>query len=90
MTLIFASMLLLLLKLAMGLVQVRNTATIGGNIVNASPISDINAIMMASGAVYELASAEGGISRIRPEHFLTGYRHAFLCPVLSVHDCRAF
>ncbi|KAK9830775.1 hypothetical protein WJX74_006631 [Apatococcus lobatus] len=54
--------------------QVRNTATVGGNIMNASPISDINAIMMAAGAVYELASAGGHRSRIAPEHFLIGYR----------------
>lgn len=83
-------MMAILLMYGMHLVQVRNTATIGGNIVNASPISDINAIMMSVGAVYELASAGDNRSSIKPEHFLTGYRHVHLHRTISVHGCRAF
>ena len=69
--------------------QVRNTATLGGNIVTASPISDINAIMMAAGAVYELASSAGKTSNIEPQQFLTGYRHALYLPKASLHGHRA-
>ncbi|CAI8021900.1 Xanthine dehydrogenase/oxidase [Geodia barretti] len=36
--------------------QIRNTASIGGNICNASPISDLNPVLMACGAKLHLAS----------------------------------
>lgn len=33
-------------------VQIRNAASVGGNIVTGSPISDLNPIYMAAGAVF--------------------------------------
>lgn len=39
--------------------QIRNVATLAGNIATASPISDMNPIMMASGARVTLRSHEG-------------------------------
>ncbi len=56
------------------MLQVRNTATIGGNIVNASPISDINAILMAAEARYEIVRAGGESVQLAPEDFIIGYR----------------
>ena len=49
-------------------------ATLGGNIVNASPISDINAIMMAIGASYELVGSDGSRTALLPQDFLMGFR----------------
>jgi xanthine dehydrogenase small subunit len=39
--------------------QVRNTATMGGNVANASPIGDTPPVLLALGACIELASMEG-------------------------------
>jgi xanthine dehydrogenase small subunit len=39
--------------------QVRNNATMGGNVANASPIGDTPPVLLALGACIELASAEG-------------------------------
>ncbi|KAK9866639.1 hypothetical protein WJX84_012043 [Apatococcus fuscideae] len=60
--------------------QVRNMATLGGNIVNASPISDINAIMMAIGASYELVGSDGSRTALLPQDFLMGFRKTKLQP----------
>jgi xanthine dehydrogenase/oxidase len=39
--------------------QIRNVASIGGNVVNASPISDLNPVWMACGAQFKVQSAKG-------------------------------
>ena len=52
--------------------QIRNVASIGGNIMTSSPISDLNQLWMAIGAEIELTSADESkrISvRDRVEHF---------------------
>ena len=56
-----------------GAVQVRNGASLGGNIMTASPISDINAIMMAAGASYEAVKL-GGSRSIAPQDFVVDRR----------------
>ena len=52
--------------------QVRNGATLGGNIVAAHPISDINALLMAAGGRYTLVSRSSGRRTVAPEDFVTG------------------
>ncbi|OPL17681.1 MAG: hypothetical protein AVO35_09500 [Candidatus Aegiribacteria sp. MLS_C] len=54
--------------------QIRNRATLGGNIVNASPIGDLTVMLMPLGAELLLRS-EAGAARTLPLHrFFLGYR----------------
>ncbi|XP_033106617.1 xanthine dehydrogenase/oxidase-like isoform X2 [Anneissia japonica] len=55
--------------------QIRNVASIGGNIITGSPISDLNPIFMAAGCTLEVVDTEG-VRRIMPiaNNFFTGYR----------------
>ncbi|KAG5679790.1 hypothetical protein PVAND_009328 [Polypedilum vanderplanki] len=54
--------------------QVRNVASIGGNIVTSSPISDLNPILLAAGAKLEVQSLKDGKRIIKmDENFFTGY-----------------
>ncbi|XP_033106657.1 xanthine dehydrogenase/oxidase-like [Anneissia japonica] len=55
--------------------QIRNVASIGGNIITGSPISDLNPIFMASGCTLEVVDTEG-VRRLIPivNKFFTGYR----------------
>lgn len=54
--------------------QIRNVSTIGGNIVTASPISDLNPLWIASRALFSVLS-HGGASRIiEAKDFFLGYR----------------
>jgi xanthine dehydrogenase small subunit len=60
-------------------VQIRNIATMGGNICNASPIGDSAPCLIALDVVLTLRSASG--SRIVPiDGFFTGYRRTLLRP----------
>ncbi|CAF1125466.1 unnamed protein product [Rotaria sordida] len=43
--------------------QIRNVASLGGNIISASPISDINPVLQAAGAVLELHRADSSAVR---------------------------
>ncbi|KAK6012109.1 CO dehydrogenase flavoprotein [Ostertagia ostertagi] len=57
--------------------HVRNVASIAGNIVTASPISDLNPIWMAAGAKVVLESDERGVRcPVIDEHFFLAYRKA--------------
>ncbi|MDX2096910.1 MAG: xanthine dehydrogenase small subunit [Leptolyngbyaceae cyanobacterium bins.59] len=59
--------------------QVRNRATLGGNIGTASPIGDLPPVLLALDAELTLASASG--QRIVPlKEFFTGYRRTILQP----------
>jgi CO/xanthine dehydrogenase FAD-binding subunit len=59
---------------------VRNRATVGGNLVTASPSADTAPALLAAGAVVRLAGAEGG-RRERPlTEFFVGYRKTALRP----------
>lgn len=59
---------------AVGAVQIQNRATLGGNIVNASPAGDTLPVWLALDAELELQSARGS-RRIPYDRFMTGYRH---------------
>jgi len=60
--------------------QIRNVATLAGNIVTASPISDLNPIFVACGAVLHLASAAGGAREVPLSEFFLGYRKTAIRP----------
>ncbi|KAL0419584.1 UNVERIFIED_CONTAM: Xanthine dehydrogenase 1 [Sesamum radiatum] len=54
--------------------QIRNVASVGGNICTASPISDLNPLWMAAGARFKISDCRG-ITRVCPaENFFLGYR----------------
>ena len=54
--------------------QIRNTASVGGNIVTGSPISDTCPLYMACGATFVL-KAQGQPERsVLAENFFLGYR----------------
>ncbi|KAI8505444.1 hypothetical protein Bbelb_166330 [Branchiostoma belcheri] len=61
--------------------QIRNVGCIGGNIVTASPISDLNPIFLSAGCTVTVASHHGGSRVVRMDHdFFPGYRRTALAP----------
>ncbi|XP_071996090.1 xanthine dehydrogenase/oxidase isoform X3 [Engystomops pustulosus] len=60
--------------------QIRNVAAIGGNIMTASPISDLNPVLMASGSKLVITSQEKRRTVRMDENFFTGYRKTILKP----------
>lgn len=54
-------------------VQIRNVATVAGNIVTASPISDLNPLWVAAEAEFLLQSASGKRT-VPAKDFFLGYR----------------
>eukprot|EP00742_Colponemidia_sp_Colp-10_P005067 GILJ01005413.1.p1 GENE.GILJ01005413.1~~GILJ01005413.1.p1 ORF type:complete len:1351 (+),score=226.28 GILJ01005413.1:45-4097(+) len=60
--------------------QIRNVASLGGNIATASPISDMNPLLLALNATLKMVSA-GGLQRSLPiRKFFLGYRMVDLLP----------
>ncbi|PJB47974.1 MAG: xanthine dehydrogenase small subunit [Deltaproteobacteria bacterium CG_4_9_14_3_um_filter_63_12] len=59
--------------------QIKNRATIGGNLCTASPIGDMGPILVALGATAHLGSREGSRS-MSVQDFLVGYRQTALQP----------
>jgi xanthine dehydrogenase molybdopterin binding subunit/xanthine dehydrogenase small subunit len=59
--------------------QIRNRATLAGNLVTASPIGDMPPVMMALDATVVLVSA-GGRRAVGVDAFFTGYRKTVLAP----------
>jgi len=60
---------------------IRNMATVGGNIANASPVGDITAMLMALGAVLEIGRPTAGAAKPRAlpiEDFFKGYKQTAL------------
>jgi len=53
--------------------QIRNVATLGGNLATASPVGDALPVLMALGAEIVLQSASG-TRQARADDFVTGYR----------------
>ena len=58
--------------------QIRNVASFAGNIVTASPISDINPVLMAAGAVLTIQSKSQGIKALPMSDFFVSYRNTKL------------
>ncbi|XP_050346647.1 xanthine dehydrogenase-like [Nymphalis io] len=59
--------------------QIRNVASIGGNIVTASPISDLNPIFMACSAHIIISSFDRGVRKlVIDQDFFQGYRKVAL------------
>ncbi|XP_047530210.1 xanthine dehydrogenase-like [Vanessa atalanta] len=59
--------------------QIRNVASIGGNIVTASPISDLNPIFMACSANIIISSFDRGVRKlVIDQNFFRGYRNVAL------------
>ncbi|KAG8653082.1 xanthine dehydrogenase 1 isoform X4 [Manihot esculenta] len=54
--------------------QIRNVASVGGNICTASPISDLNPLWMAAGAKFCIIDCRGNIRTTLAENFFLGYR----------------
>lgn len=54
--------------------QIKNVASVGGNICTASPISDLNPLWMASGAKFHIVDCKGNIRTTMAEEFFLGYR----------------
>ncbi|XP_076463872.1 xanthine dehydrogenase/oxidase-like isoform X2 [Babylonia areolata] len=61
--------------------QVRNVAAVGGNIMTASPISDLNPLLLACGATVHVISTDGQVGERRMNgEFFPGYRKTALQP----------
>uniref|UniRef100_A0A182F4M3 Xanthine dehydrogenase n=1 Tax=Anopheles albimanus TaxID=7167 RepID=A0A182F4M3_ANOAL len=61
--------------------QIRNVASVGGNIMTGSPISDLNPIFTAAAVALEVASIDGGVRTVHMgEGFFTGYRRNVIKP----------
>ncbi|KAL6966456.1 xylitol dehydrogenase, partial [Sarracenia purpurea var. burkii] len=54
--------------------QIKNVASVGGNICTASPISDLNPLWMAAGAKFQIIDCKGKIRTTAAEDFFLGYR----------------
>lgn len=54
--------------------QIKNVASVGGNICTASPISDLNPLWMAAGAKFRIINYKGNIRTTIAENFFLGYR----------------
>jgi xanthine dehydrogenase small subunit len=57
----------------MGSNQIRNVATVGGNIVNASPIGDLTIMLLALEAELEITGTDGS-RRLKLRDFYRGYK----------------
>ncbi|KAF7120442.1 hypothetical protein RHSIM_Rhsim13G0222300 [Rhododendron simsii] len=54
--------------------QIKNVASVGGNICTASPISDLNPLWMATGAKFQIINCKGKIRTTAADKFFLGYR----------------
>lgn len=54
--------------------QIRNVASLAGNLATASPISDMNPALISLGATVSLASLKGGEREVPVREFFKGYR----------------
>ncbi|XP_019409453.1 PREDICTED: aldehyde oxidase-like [Crocodylus porosus] len=65
----------------MGGQQIRNVASLGGNIIKQHTTSDLNPILAVSNSILNLASLAGGTRQISlNEHFSSGFGKAILKP----------
>ncbi|OMO78014.1 Aldehyde oxidase/xanthine dehydrogenase, a/b hammerhead [Corchorus olitorius] len=54
--------------------QIKNVASVGGNVCTASPISDLNPLWMAARAKFNIINCKGNIRTTLAENFFLGYR----------------
>ncbi|KAG9131528.1 hypothetical protein Leryth_022051 [Lithospermum erythrorhizon] len=54
--------------------QIRNVASVGGNICTASPISDLNPLWMSTRARFQIIDTMGNVRETLAEKFFKGYR----------------
>ncbi|XP_021278029.1 xanthine dehydrogenase 1-like isoform X1 [Herrania umbratica] len=54
--------------------QIKNVASVGGNVCTASPISDLNPLWMAARAKFQIINCKGNIRTTPAEKFFLGYR----------------
>ncbi|CAN6312206.1 unnamed protein product [Urochloa humidicola] len=60
--------------------QIRNVASVGGNICTASPISDLNPLWMAIGAQFQIIDANSNVRTTLAKDFFLGYRKVDMKP----------
>ncbi|WVZ57391.1 hypothetical protein U9M48_007782 [Paspalum notatum var. saurae] len=60
--------------------QIRNVASVGGNICTASPISDLNPLWMAVGAKFQILDVNSNVRTTLAKDFFLGYRKVDLKP----------
>ncbi|KAM4711210.1 xanthine dehydrogenase/oxidase [Anableps anableps] len=68
--------------------QIRNVAAVGGNIMTASPISDLNPVFMAAGCKLTVMDKDGSREVKMDDSFFTGYRKTAVKPqeiLISIH-----
>ncbi|KAH7068533.1 Molybdopterin-binding domain of aldehyde dehydrogenase-domain-containing protein [Paraphoma chrysanthemicola] len=68
--------------------QIRNVASLAGNIATASPISDANPVLMAAGATLEAVSKKDGTVDLPMSKFFVAYRTTTLLPDASLYRIR--
>ena len=54
--------------------QIRNVATLAGNVATASPISDMNPVLVAAGALLTIETKLKGKTRVPVDSFFVAYR----------------
>lgn len=60
--------------------QIRNVACVAGNLVTASPIADLNPLLLASGALIHLVKGDGTTRSVAVADFFKGYRKVDVQP----------
>lgn len=66
--------------------QIRNVASLGGNIATASPISDMNPMLCSCGAILRLVSSSGGVREVPISKFFLSYRRVDMQPTEILQD----
>jgi len=66
--------------------QIRNVASVAGNIATASPISDLNPVFLGMGATITLVSLSGGKREVAARDFFIAYRKVDLRPEEVIHS----
>ena len=66
--------------------QIKNVASVGGNICTASPISDLNPLWMAAGAKFNIIDSQGNMRTTLAENFFLGYRKVDLANDEILHS----
>jgi xanthine dehydrogenase small subunit len=69
-----------------GSLQIRNLASLGGNIGSASPIGDTLPLLFAYGAVVNLIDLDGAMRCVNIQDFITGYRQTTLKSNELIHS----